>query len=392
MSKWHERRCIQPDTDRLSASGRIMKLTLARAAEFMPATGEFDAEAVATGYSIDSRTIQPGELFFAVRGERLDGHDLCRGRTAKGAVAAVVRARPACSASPIKSQLLAVDDPLAALAASGSCGAALWGKPLIGVTGSAGKTTTKEIIAHVLSTRHQRAEVARQSEQSLRNAAAAAETRARARDRRHRDGHVACRRNHGPGEAGPARLRRSDHGRARAPGVLRFDRRHCTRKIRADRVSARRRHRGAECRRRVRLAVRARLSRPRGDLRTAQLSRCDRAQNIESRGPAGSAFDIVADGKSARAILPLLGEHNIYNALAGSRRGPSVRRRAGGGCRVAGARYQPETSAEKCSRSAEPPSSTIATIRIRRLSTAWFVRWRRCRRSAASLSPAKCWS
>ncbi len=40
------------------------------------------------------------------------------------------------------------------------------------------------------------------------------------------------------------------------------------------------------------------------------------AQNIESRGPLGSAFDIVADGEQARANLPLLGEHNIYNALA----------------------------------------------------------------------------
>jgi UDP-N-acetylmuramoyl-tripeptide--D-alanyl-D-alanine ligase len=41
------------------------------------------------------------------------------------------------------------------------------------------------------------------------------------------------------------------------------------------------------------------------------------AQNIESRGPEGSAFDIVADGQHATANLPLLGEHNIYNALAG---------------------------------------------------------------------------
>ena len=42
-----------------------------------------------------------------------------------------------------------------------------------------------------------------------------------------------------------------------------------------------------------------------------------RAENVTSRGPAGSAFDIVADGERVRAMLPLLGEHNIYNALAG---------------------------------------------------------------------------
>ena len=41
-----------------------------------------------------------------------------------------------------------------------------------------------------------------------------------------------------------------------------------------------------------------------------------RRGNIESRGPLGSAFDIVADGERAAATLPLLGEHNIYNALA----------------------------------------------------------------------------
>ena len=52
-----------------------MKLPLSRIVEFIAATGEHDPRAIAQGYSIDSRTIQPGELFFAVKGERLDGHD-----------------------------------------------------------------------------------------------------------------------------------------------------------------------------------------------------------------------------------------------------------------------------------------------------------------------------
>ena len=52
-----------------------MKLPLARIEEFLSATGECELKEVATGYSIDSRTIQPGDLFFAVKGERLDGHD-----------------------------------------------------------------------------------------------------------------------------------------------------------------------------------------------------------------------------------------------------------------------------------------------------------------------------
>src|SRR5208337_1253770 len=84
------------------------------------------------------------------------------------------------------------------------------------------------------------------------------------------------------------------------------------------------------------------------------------ARHIESQGPQGSAFEIVADGKQVHAVLPLLGEHNIYNALAAL----TVAR----------------------------PSSTIATIPIRRHSTAWFVRWRSFRRSVASWLRAKCWN
>jgi UDP-N-acetylmuramoyl-tripeptide--D-alanyl-D-alanine ligase len=52
-----------------------MKLPLARIAEVLAASGEFDPNALAQGYSIDSRTIRPGELFFAVKGENFDGHD-----------------------------------------------------------------------------------------------------------------------------------------------------------------------------------------------------------------------------------------------------------------------------------------------------------------------------
>ena len=119
--------CSTPDTARSGAAGHIMKLTLARAAEFMQATGEFDPDAVASGYSIDSRTLQPGELFFAVRGERLDGHDYVEAALAKGAVAAVVETRAGSRALPSKSRLLVVDDTLAALQQLGRGGAAACG-------------------------------------------------------------------------------------------------------------------------------------------------------------------------------------------------------------------------------------------------------------------------
>jgi len=128
-----------------------MKLTLSRIAEFVSAE-EFPAKEVAQGYSIDSRAVGPGQLFFAVKGERLDGHDFVEQALEKGAVAAVVR-KDQLGRYARKTQLLAVEDTLAALQTLATAVRKLWGKPLIAVTGSAGKTTTKEAIAHVLSAR-----------------------------------------------------------------------------------------------------------------------------------------------------------------------------------------------------------------------------------------------
>ena len=68
-----------------------MKLPLWRVAEFTEASGNFDGEQITQGYSIDSRTIQPGDLFFAVKGERLDGHDFVSAALKSGATAAVVQ-------------------------------------------------------------------------------------------------------------------------------------------------------------------------------------------------------------------------------------------------------------------------------------------------------------
>src|SRR3954469_23500872 len=72
-----------------------MKLPLGRIAEYLgvPANAlaaGFNRDAVAAGYSIDSRTIKPGEVFFAVRGERMDGHDFLGQAFENGAIAAVV--------------------------------------------------------------------------------------------------------------------------------------------------------------------------------------------------------------------------------------------------------------------------------------------------------------
>jgi len=129
-----------------------MKLPLSRIAEFVSASGSYDGNVIAQRYSIDSRTIQPGDLFFAVKGERLDGHDFVEQAFSKGAVAAVVR-KDQLGKYLVNTPLLQVDDTLVALQTLAAAVRRLWGKSLIGVTGSTGKTTTKEAIAHVLSSR-----------------------------------------------------------------------------------------------------------------------------------------------------------------------------------------------------------------------------------------------
>jgi UDP-N-acetylmuramoyl-tripeptide--D-alanyl-D-alanine ligase len=129
-----------------------MKLALTRVAEFISAGGDFSPPILAEGYSIDSRTITSGQLFFAVKGERFDGHDFVEQALEKGAVGAVVR-KDQLGRYLSRARLLAVEDPLIALQTLATAVRKLWGKPLVGVTGSAGKTTTKEAIAHVLGSR-----------------------------------------------------------------------------------------------------------------------------------------------------------------------------------------------------------------------------------------------
>ena len=134
-----------------------MKLTLGQVADWIHADGEFDTLVQAVGYGIDSRTIGAGELFFAVRGERLDGHDYVEAALANGAVAAVVSNRWVVPAEVDEKRLLQVSDcddcVLRALQQLAHAVRRQWGGRVIGVTGSAGKTTTKEAVAQVLGVR-----------------------------------------------------------------------------------------------------------------------------------------------------------------------------------------------------------------------------------------------
>ena len=135
-----------------------MMLTLADAAIGAGAVLEAPAHLAnpgalsASGYSIDSRTVTAGDLFFAVRGERLDGHDFIEAALLCGAIAAVVsRARVASLPDAVlAAPLLIAEDPLIALQALATHVRRRWGKRVVAITGSAGKTTTKEAIAVAL--------------------------------------------------------------------------------------------------------------------------------------------------------------------------------------------------------------------------------------------------
>ena len=136
-----------------------MKLTLAEAAVGAGALLEAPASVanagaiVVGGYSIDSRTVAAGELFFAVRGERLDGHDFVTAALGRGAVAAVV-SRERVATLPdaaLAVPLLIAEDPLISMQALASHVRRRWGRLLVSITGSAGKTTTKEAVAAALS-------------------------------------------------------------------------------------------------------------------------------------------------------------------------------------------------------------------------------------------------
>src|ERR1700676_505813 len=103
------------------------------------------------GLSIDSRTIRAGELFFAIHGPRHDGHDHVAAAFERGALAAVVgESRARGFTESLRDRCLVVDDTLRALHRLATAVRVAWGKKIAGVTGSVGKTTTKEILAALL--------------------------------------------------------------------------------------------------------------------------------------------------------------------------------------------------------------------------------------------------
>jgi UDP-N-acetylmuramoyl-tripeptide--D-alanyl-D-alanine ligase len=291
-----------------------MKLALSKIAGFISASGEFSAEVVAQGYSIDSRTIRPGELFFAVKGDRFDGHDFVSSGLEKGAAAAVVR-RDQQQRFSSKARLLTVDDTLVALQTLATAMRKVWGKPLVGITGSAGKTTTKEAIAHILATRYR----VLKSEGNFNNhfglplmllqlepehdiaviemgMSHAGEIRALAKIAQPETGVVT--------NVAPVHLEFFDSlaGIARAKyELIESLPANGTAVLNADDEYVSQFGRG--------FAGKVILY---GQRDTADV----RAGNVESRGAAGSAFEVITQGGRTPALLPLVGRHNVLNALA----------------------------------------------------------------------------
>jgi UDP-N-acetylmuramoyl-tripeptide--D-alanyl-D-alanine ligase len=116
-----------------------------------------------TDFSIDSRSVKAGELFFALsqadyaragfNGEFADAHEFIPAAFGNGAMAAVARAervRGDEKLSRLKDRLLLVDDAIAALQTLARRVYDAWARPVVGITGSAGKTTAKELTAHLL--------------------------------------------------------------------------------------------------------------------------------------------------------------------------------------------------------------------------------------------------
>jgi UDP-N-acetylmuramoyl-tripeptide--D-alanyl-D-alanine ligase len=291
-----------------------MKLPLSKIADFISAHGDFPHEEIALGYSIDSRTVGPGELFFAVKGERLDGHDFVGAALDRGAVATVVR-KDQLHRFPGNMKSLPVDDTLIALQTLATAVRKLWGKPLIGVTGSAGKTTTKEAIAHVLASKFR----VLKSEGNFNNhfglplmllklepehdlaviemgMSHAGEIRALAKIAHPEIGVVT--------NVAPVHLEFFDSlaGIARAKyELIESLPSNGTAVLNADDEYVS--HFGRDYKGRV---IKY------GTTFAADVS----AENVQSKGAEGSEFDVVVAGTRHYTHLPLVGEHNVLNALA----------------------------------------------------------------------------
>jgi UDP-N-acetylmuramoyl-tripeptide--D-alanyl-D-alanine ligase len=130
-----------------------MTLDLQEVARAIGAAGAFRPVKV-TGWTVDTRTQNRGDVYFALRGPNFDGHAFVGAAAENGAAAVVVENSARLPESVRRSgvEVLAVSDTLCALQQLAEWARTKWGGTVVGVTGSAGKTTTKDAIAHLLAT------------------------------------------------------------------------------------------------------------------------------------------------------------------------------------------------------------------------------------------------
>lgn len=293
---------------------------LAEALKVAPPAG-LDAAAVATGVSIDSRTTQPGELFIAIRGPRHDGHVFVPAVLAAGAAAGVVeRAKFAEFPSETQAKLLAVEDTLRALQQLGSRACEIWHKQRPGrmvgaVAGSVGKTTTKEILAALLGARHR----VLKTQGNLNNEYGLPLTLLKL-DEQHEAAVIELGMSHRGELAELTKIASPDVG-----VITRVAVEHLEFFASLDEIALAERELienlpwpkatavlNADDDRVARFADVARGPVVRFGA-TAQAE--FRAESIEDRGLDGSAFDFVSPEGRARLQLPLIGRHNVMNAL-----------------------------------------------------------------------------
>jgi UDP-N-acetylmuramoyl-tripeptide--D-alanyl-D-alanine ligase len=99
----------------------------------------------------DSRHVERGDIFVALKGERFDGHDYLEDVVGRGAAAVIVSHMPRVASLGVP--VFDVEDTLVALGALAACWRRAWGKPIVAIAGSNGKTSTKELLVGVLSSR-----------------------------------------------------------------------------------------------------------------------------------------------------------------------------------------------------------------------------------------------
>lgn len=126
-----------------------MKFNALKASEIMNGiVKRMDAELVFTGVSTDTRTIKPGDLFVAIKGENFDGAEYVDAAFEKGAACAVT------STTSENSRVITVEDPVKALGELARHHLSLHNVPVIAVTGSVGKTTVKDMLISVLGKKY----------------------------------------------------------------------------------------------------------------------------------------------------------------------------------------------------------------------------------------------